>query len=220
MKRFMLALLILTPGIAEAQAERLYVGIGAGSHVEDADSVSGIAPAAGVVAGVRLSPRWGIEAEVSRPAHAFAREYTGIGQTFAGPGASQAEIEHLGVLERFRNERTVRHTISVGAVFHPAARGRFHPRVFMGLTNHHASERSIITVLRLPDGVDPERLRNVRSSAETHTRHFGGLTVGGGLGIKLARRFSIAPELRYDYGSIGDEINNTLRTSLRAVWTF
>jgi len=28
------------------------------------------------------------------------------------------------------------------------------------------------------------------------------------------------PDLRFDYGSIGDEINNALRSSVRVLWRF
>jgi len=30
----------------------------------------------------------------------------------------------------------------------------------------------------------------------------------------------VAPDVRYDYGSIGDEINNALRTTVRVGWRF
>jgi hypothetical protein len=220
MRRLVLAVLILTPVIAEGQTERAYVGASLGSHIEDADRVTGISPAVSVVTGFRFSSRWGIEAEVSKPTEIFTREYSGVSQSFAGPGASQDERERLGVLESFRTERTVRHTISIGAVYRMAVRGRVHPRLFMGLTNHNVGERSINTILRLPKRVDPERLRNVRGSIRTGTRQLGGLSFGAGVAVAITPHLSIAPELRYDYGSIGDEINNVLRTSVRAVWSF
>lgn len=88
------------------------------------------------------------------------------------------------------------------------------------MTNHNVRERFINTILRLPAAVDPERLRGVRGSDQTHTRNLGGPCVGAGLVIAVSRRLSMAPEVRYDYGSIGDEINNTVRASLRTVWSF
>jgi hypothetical protein len=219
MKRLML-LALLAPAVAEAQTGRAYLGAVVGAHSEDADHVTGRAPSVGVVAGVRLSSSWGIEVEMGKPTHAFTREYTGFGQTFAAPGSSRVEIERLGVFESFRTERTVRTTISVGAVYQPRVHPRIQPRLFMGMANHHVRERFLSTILRLPEGVDPERLRNVRGTDQTNTRHLGGISVGGGLGVALTRHVSIVPEVRYDYGSIGDEINNVWRTSIRTVWSF
>ena len=51
-------------------------------------------------------------------------------------------------------------------------------------------------------------------------RELGGLTIGGSVGFAVTRHLSVAPDLRYDCGSIGDEINGTLRTSVRVLWSF
>jgi hypothetical protein len=161
-----------------------------------------------------------VEIEAGRPTQIFAREYTAFGTTFAPPGSSLAEIERLGVLERFRKERDVRATVSVGAVFQPRVDPRWHPRLFMGVTNHHVRERFATTILRLPDGVDADKLRSVRPMDERHTRNLGGPSFGGGVGVVVTEHLSIAPEVRYDYGSIGDEINNTFRASVRTFWWF
>lgn len=220
MTRLAILMVLLTPALVEAQTGRFSLGAVLGSHAEDADNVTGRAPSVGMVAGVRLSSSWGVEVEVGKPTHAFTREYAGFGQTFAATGSSLAEKEQFGVFESFRTERTVLTTVSVGAVYQPRVHPRVQPRLFMGMANHHVRERFINTILRLPEGVDPERLRNVRGSDQTNTRHLGGLSFGGGLGIAVTRRFSIVPEVRYDYGSIGDEINNVWRTSVRTVWTF
>jgi hypothetical protein len=36
----------------------------------------------------------------------------------------------------------------------------------------------------------------------------------------LTERLVIMPGLRYDYGSIGDEINNAFRAGVRVLWRF
>ena len=58
------------------------------------------------------------------------------------------------------------------------------------------------------------------AAPRSSTRNIGGPTIGANLAIALTPQLSIVPDVRYDYGSIGDEINNTLRTSVRMQWRF
>ena len=62
--------------------------------------------------------------------------------------------------------------------------------------------------------------RPCRRPTETSTRNVGGLTVGVNLRVMITRHLGLVPDLRYDYGSIGDEKENTLRPSVRVLWRF
>ena len=221
-----LAITALMAGPAAAQAVepgRFYVGGVFGSHAESADFVDGRTTAVGVVGGVRLTRSWGIEVEADRPAEMFTNNSTAIGIAFPPTETSPlspADFERYGVLQRFTRERTVVSALSVGAVYQPRVHPRWQPRLFMGVFNNRMRERFATEVLRVPPEVDPVRAATVGTTDQRHTRNVGGLSVGGGVGFAVTQHLSIAPEVRYDYGSIGDEINNALRTSARMTWTF
>jgi hypothetical protein len=38
--------------------------------------------------------------------------------------------------------------------------------------------------------------------------------------VMITHRIGIVPDLRYDYGSIGDVTENSLRPSVRVLWRF
>lgn len=215
---------VLLAGPAAAQTGRVYVGGVFGAHSERADHVKGHTAAVGVVGGVRLTRSWGIEVEVGRPMETLARESTAVGIAFPPANValplSSTDQERYGVLERFTRERTVRSTVAVGAVYQPRVHPRWQPRLFMGVYNSSVSDRFATQILRLPTQVDPVQLARVTPTDQRHTRNLGGLSLGAGLGFAVTPHLSIAPEFRYDYGSIGDEINNALRSSVRAVWSF
>jgi hypothetical protein len=215
-----LALAALFPAGSFAQTpSSFYVGGSVGAFSVSADNVDGRAPAAGVVGGIAVRPWLDIEAEFLMPTGDFTTSYTGISQTFAPPGSSLAEIERLGVVTRFDRSRHVDATISVLAVFHPRVTGRITPAFMAGVTNHRVQDRAIYTPVSVPDSVGPDdRLRRVQE--EHGTRNIGGPTIGASLRIAITQRLAVVPDLRYDYGSIGDEINNTLRSSVRFLWSF
>ena len=185
----------------------------------DSDHVLGTAPGIGVAGGVRLTSRLHAEVELVRPAGTFFREYTGTSISFAGPGASREEIERLAVVTRFSYERRVLHTVSGGVVFHARARGRWTPLFYAGVTNQHVVNVSRTVPVQLPEGVDPVKLARVVPTEERHVRNLGALTGGAGVSLALTPRLSIVPDLRIDYGSIGDEIENAIRPSIRLTWS-
>jgi len=199
---------------------RPYLGVHVGAHHEGADRVTGTTAAVGVVAGVRLKPALGVEIDVARPGGELSREYTGPSVSFADPGASREEIQRLGVVTRFINARQVLATVSAGVVCYLPATRRWRPGLFLGATNHRVRERSEHVPVSIPEGIDPERVRRALVDEAPLIRNLGGLTVGGSVGFAATPRLIIAPDVRYDYGSIGDEINNVLRTSLRVLWSF
>jgi hypothetical protein len=191
-----------------------------GAYRVDSDHVLGTAPGIGVAGGVRLTSRFHAEIELVRPAGTFFREYTGTSVSFAGPGASRAEIERLGVVTTFSYERRILHTVSGGIVFHARARGRWTPLFYAGVANQHVVNVSRRVPVRLPEGVDPVKLARVVPEEERHVRNLGALTGGVGVSLALTRRLSVMPDLRIDYGSIGDEIENAIRPSIRFTWSF
>jgi hypothetical protein len=202
------------------QAGRPYLGLTVGTHVQRSDEVDGSSAAAGVVAGIPLSARWTLEVDAGRPATTFARDRSGKSQSFAPAGSTFEEFERLAVTERFYYQRQITSSISVGAVFQQPLHRRLTLRLFLGVTNHHARERLRTSIVAMPEGVDPERLSRLGSTDQVYSRNIGGPTLGAGVSIALTRHLAIAPDIRYDYGSIGDEINNAWRTSLRTIWTF
>lgn len=201
---------------ADAQS-RAYAGVVAGPYYTDADHVSGTLIASGVTAGVSVLPWLDVEVDLLRPAGELTREYTGPSISFAGAGAARDQF----VVTRFINERRASMVFSVGASFHPRVPiRRMTPRLFVGIANHRVRDRTVLEHLSLPPGVTIEQVNRALPPADWRTRSLGGLAIGGSLAVEVTPHLSIAPDVRYDYGSIGDEINNALRTSVRALWRF
>jgi len=207
-----------TPASAQTRL-RPYAGGSISNFSVSADDVDGRSVAAGLFGGVALSKYVDAEAELVLPADPFTRSYTGISESFAPPGSSRAEIERLGVVTRFDKDREVNALLSAVVIIHPPADTRWTPGFIVGVANQHVRDRTIYTPVTIPEGVDPQH-PSVVGHTEVHSRNLGGLTVGANLAIALTPRLSIVPDVRYDYGSIGDEINNALRTSVRMLWRF
>ena len=202
---------------ADAQTGgRLYAGVLTGPYSTDADPVNGNLTSVGVTGGVRLLPWLDVEVDLLRPNGMLTREYTGQSISFTGPG-----VPEQFVLTRFVNERRAHFVLSAGVAFHPAVPiRRLTPRVFVGIVNHRVRDRRRPEHLYLPPDVTLEQVNRAMPPEDWRTRHLGGPTVGGSLAFAITPHLSIAPDVRYDYGSIGDEINNMLRTSIRVLWTF
>jgi len=184
-----------------------------------ADEVSGNSIAGGFFGGVALSRYVDVEFEVVLPADTFTRSYTGLSVSFAPPGAPGAEIERLGVITRFDKARDVSASLSGVLVIHPPLGQRLTPGFIVGVSNQRVRDQTVYTPVSIPDGVDPQHPAVV-GRTESSTRNIGGPTIGANLAIAVTPQFFIVPDVRYDYGSIGDEINNALRTSVRMVWRF
>jgi hypothetical protein len=207
-----------TPATAQTGL-RPYVGGSVGSFSVSADEVDGGSATGGLVGGVAISKYVDVEFEAVFPADTFTRSYTGMSVSFAPPGASRAEIERLGVITRVDKEREVTASVSAVVIIHPPPGTRLTPGVIIGVTNQRASDGTIYTPISIPEGVDPQHPA-VAGRTESSSRNIGGPTIGANLAIALTPHLSIVPDVRYDYGSIGDEINNTLRTSVRMQWRF
>jgi hypothetical protein len=202
-------------------ASRLSVGVSAGSAIAHADAVTGSQPAVGGVLFVRVSPLLTLEAEVLRPTGALRRQYTGESISFAtDPNLSPDELRRTFVISEFTTERRTDVVVSGGIAIHPRQSARIQPRLFVGVTNHSVAERRTLRHLHLPPGVTLEQVNRAMAPDERSRRQLGGLTVGASVAVRVSPRLAIVPDLRFDYGSIGDEINNWLRPSLRVMWTF
>jgi hypothetical protein len=215
-----IVMLLVVPATAVAQPQRGFIGPLVQWYTVRADDVDGTLPEAGIGIALAVNEVLDFEAEVAKPAGTLRRQYSGIGMSFAGPGASRDEIERLGVLTQFTNEREVSSVVSFGATFHPRrSTARVQPRFFTGVTTHFVHDRRRLDFLSWPPTVTIEELRRMQPESEGR-RAIGSLTLGGGAAIDLTRTLVVLPELRYDYGSIGDELNNVLRTGIRLVWRF
>jgi len=207
-------------GAAAQTGGRFYAGTAIGSYHVSADASSGTSAAASVVGGFAVAPWCDIEVDVALPTSPFTRTYGGdaLSMSFAPSGSSREEIEKFGIWLRYDQRRDVTASISTVAIFHPST-GRVKPGFIVGITNQRLRDRTDYTPTKVGPLVDPSHLF-ASPHAETSSHTEGALTVGGNLTIALNRHLSVVPDLRYDYGSIGDEINNALRTSVRLLWRF
>lgn len=202
---------------ANAQTlSRVYAGALVGGYSTDADHVDGSVPSVGVTSGMQVQPWLDIEVDVTCPEGLLTREYTGRSMSFTGPGPPEQFV-----LTRFIKERRIASVISAGVVLHPSLPiRRLTPRVFAGVVNHRLRDRTVLEHLYLPPGVTLEQVNRAAPGDNWRTRNIGGPTFGGSLAIEITRHLTVAPDVRYDYRSIGDEINNMLRTSIHVLWNF
>jgi hypothetical protein len=198
---------------------RPYAGGSVGSFSVSADEAEGRSASGGLFTGVALAKYVDVEFDLVFPASSFTRTYTGASVSFAPAGASPAEHDRLSVITRFDKEREVSASISAVVIIHPTAVQRVTPGLIVGLTSQRARDRTVYTPISIPEGINPEHPAVV-GRTESSARNIGGPTIGGQLAIAVTPRLSIVPDVRYDYGSIGDEINNTLRVSARVQWRF
>ncbi len=215
-----IVVLVLVPASAMAQPQRGFIGPVVQWYTVRSDHVNGTLPEAGVGGALSVNRFLDFEAEVAKPAGTLRDQYSGISVSFAGQGASREEIERLGVLTQFTNERVVSSVVSFGVTFHPRrSTARVQPRLFTGVTTHFVRDRTRRDFLSWPPTVTIDELRRMQPESESR-RAIGSLTLGGGAAIDLTRTLVVIPELRYDYGSIGDELNDALRAGVRLVWRF
>jgi hypothetical protein len=213
-------IVVFTTPAAAQNPERLYAGVTVGSNYTSADDVDAAAVGAfGGTIGFKLSPAVSVQFDLTRGFGELTRQYEGIGVSFAAPDASREEIERLGVYQRFDRDWKPKVGWSAVVVFSDPRPGRARAAVFAGVSDTHFRERYSITTLRVPDGVDPNS-RSIQPSHEIHNTHRGGPTVGAMVAIAVSHQVSIAPEIRYTYGSIGDEIYNVFSTGIRTLWRF
>ena len=210
------------PTAAAQGGSRFYTGATVGALSVSADDVDGTSPSAGVLFGVGVLPWLDVEAELARPSDPFTRSYGGtdvLSMSFAPAGSTRDERERAGIWLRYDKRREVALSVSTTAVFRPSVRGRVVPGFIIGVTNHTVRNRTDYTPVRV--GPDVDRSHTYASPhAETSTRNVGGLTFGANVMVMITRHLGLVPDVRYDYGSIGDVKENTLRSSVRVLWRF
>ena len=229
LNHFQAAILIavaLVLGALESAAQPARRGILVGpvveSYIVSADDVEGAMPGAGVGIAIPVNALLDFEAELVRPIGVVRREYSGYGYSFAPQGStSLEEFERYGVFLRYTNERRIDSVLSFGATFHPrVSSSRFQPRLFAGVTTHFASERHLLEPLHWSPLLTAEQRRQIRTEDNRSRRALGSLTLGVSLAYAMTSHLVVMPDLRYDYGSIGDEINNTGRLGVRVLYRF
>ena len=217
---FLLCWSALVANASAQTASRISIAAVAGSLSVDADQTEGTRPTAGAVIGVRLRPWADLEAEAGLAPGVVTRTFSGPLIAFGPPSPSFEDFESRAVIARTTQRRETRALFSIGVRLHPSAPARVRPHVFTGLTGYYVRDTRLIEILRLPPGVTQQDVDRALPVEAPSTRNVGGITVGGGVEIAITRRLSLMPDVRYDYGSFGDEINNTLRTTLRVAWRF
>jgi hypothetical protein len=211
--------LAASPSPADAQALRPYIGGAFGSFSVSADEVDGRSASSGLVAGISITDWADVELEWVVPANVFVRSRTAPLVSFAPPGSSRDEIERLAVVSQIDHRHEVTSNVSAVVIFRAPLRYRVRPGVLAGVTNQRATTSTAIVPVSIPEGVNPLD-PNVVAREDRATRNFGAITFGGNVSIALTRHLDVVPDVRYDYGSIGDEIHNTFRTSVRLLWRF
>jgi hypothetical protein len=210
------------PTAAAAQGtSRFYAGATLGSIRVSADDVDGTSASAGAIVGIVALPWLDVEAEFSKPSDPFTRSYGGdvLSIAFGTPGASREELERASIWLRYDKRRDIDLTFSTVAIFRPPVRGRVVPGAIVGITNHRVQHRTDYTPVRIGPDVDPSNMY-ARAHAEAGTRNIGALTFGVNFAVMITSRLGVVPDLRYDYGSIGDVKENSLRPSVRVLWRF
>ena len=215
------ALLCCAAAAVEAQpAGRLYAGAAIGAFRVSADEVDGSSAAGSILGGFAAAPWLDVEVDVAFPTSPFTRTYGGdaLSLSLASQGASREEIERFGIWLRYDKRREVTASISTVAIFH-ASRGTVTPGFIVGVTNQRVRDRTDYLPVRVGPAVDPAH-PYASPRAETSSRTEGAVTLGANVAIAVTRHLFVVPDLRFDYGSIGDEINNALRSSVRVLWRF
>jgi hypothetical protein len=205
--------------VARAQDDsRISFAAGAGSLTIKADHAEGTRSLAAAGVGVRLTPWADLEGEVGWVPGAVTHTFSGPLIAFGPPATSVADFESRAVIARTTQRRETRALFSLGVRLHPSAPALVRPYAVVGLTGHAVRDTRQIEILRLPPGVAREDVDRALPAEAAWTRNVGGITVGGGVEIAVTRRLSLLPDVRYVYGSFGDEINNALRTTVHVAW--
>jgi hypothetical protein len=215
-----LALAVGVAPSASAQSRfRPYAGASFGSFNLDTDDVDGRSASTGLLAGVTVSRLVDVELDAVFPTGSFTRQFTGILVSFAPQGATREEIERFGVVSESEWRRDIRAVVSAVAIIHPVTTGRVVPGLVAGVTFRRTRSTFQSTPLVIPASVDPQH-PSVRARTERATNTESTPTIGGQVSIRVTPRVHLVPDVRYDYGSLGDEINNALRASVRAIVRF
>jgi hypothetical protein len=207
--------------VSAQDSSRFYAGGTLSASRVTADEVKGSTPTGGFIVGVRLTPSFSVEADVSRAFHKIQRSYEGTSESFAPPGSSYDEIVRQAVHRRWDIEWKPTLNFAALAVWRSTSTSRVGAAVYGGVTlaRYREETRTVVTALPAVLPVPPDS-PSLLPTEQIGTRNRGGLTGGLMIPIRIAGSLSVAPELRVVYGSIGDEKHNLLRGGVRVLWGF
>jgi hypothetical protein len=221
MNRLMLAALMVAAGAgpAAAQSSRLYGGGGGGVH-NGALNVGTVSTVGGLV-GVRMTNAWSVEFEMDHGSDR-AKDSLFEGLLWAqgvGPETpTPEELERNGVFGRSVWRHSAGRGYSAQVVWKTRDPGRVNSAVFGGFSVRNYDSRHAVTITSLGPGVTG--FQGPTSRVTTDTRTAGGLMAGVMIPIRIASRVTVAPELRFTRGLIGDEPFNAVRLGTRLMWGF
>jgi hypothetical protein len=219
---FAVAAVLCSTAASGQPASRWYVGGSASALRVSAEEVNaGGTAAVGASIGLRLTPVFSVEFEANQGIGELSRVYSGKFVSFAGPTASREEIERLAVTLQSDSRWRPRFGWSVLAMWRSTNPGRAGVALVAGVTSTLYDTRTTLDVLDIPAGVDRTEAELHRMMPDSHgSRTRGGLTGGLLIPIAVTRHLNVAPEVRFTYGSFGDEIYTVLRTGARLTWNF
>jgi hypothetical protein len=223
-------LLIGLPPAASAQTPRFEVGpVARADRVSVEAGLQQVMPVLGASAAWHFTKVWALEGEITQAGGGeFSRSYEGISVSYAPPGATLAEIESLGVRERWRNGYRPGTGGSIAMTARGNLGGPVSVKVRLGMSARSYEESSAHAVLQIPDGIDPARVSanlfggQGLSGSQTTTTQRGGLLMGIEMPVRVTRRIALAPDLRYVYGGpaqIGSK-HREVSLGVRAGWSF
>lgn len=206
----MLMLMLVCAGEARAQQPpRVEVGpLVRVDHVRVEGDLAGPMTTAGVGMSVRVTKSVSLETEVTRASGPLERSDTG---TFVG---------FDGVFPTAR--RDLRYEPGWGAGGAVAWRGALSPRVHLGvklgLAGRRFVEASTYTILTMPPGLDPDRVRAAFIDEQNSTSR-GGIWLGVDAPVRITPRLRLIPEARYVHGprQVGNA-HHEWSLGVRGVW--
>jgi len=219
---WLIALMVATASIAEAQP-RVYVGgLAAADGGARGNIPGGALPSAGAVFGVWLSKGWALEVEAER---AFRTTTAGSGEAVLiafppSPNPTYDEIQRYGIRTRDERSQSAGAGWSAHAVWRTRDPGRVNIGVLGGVSTRMFTTRLVRTttfvspLLNLPPGY---RLPDERSARRMVA---GGLDGGLLVLVRITGPLTIAPELRVTSGLITNDRYTVVRTGIRALWSF
>jgi hypothetical protein len=224
MRQLTLVIAVVALGVvpAAAQSSRIYGAGVAGVH-SGALSVGTVSTIGGL-AGIRMTDAWSIEFEMDKgSAGSGDLVFEGLlSAQVSGPGQpTPEELAHNGIFGRSVWRHSSGRGYSARVVWKTRKPGRVNAAVFGGVSARHYDSRHAVTITSIGPGVTyPAGRTATTSSVTSRTRTAGGLIGGIMVPIRIASGVTVAPELRFITGLIGDDPYRTVHLGTRLMWGF
>jgi len=201
---FLLLASIFAGPNAQAQTTRFQVGpVARIENIGFEGGANGNATVTGLAATVMLTDHFGIDGDLTSASSGITRSYEGTFISYAQRDASREEIERMGVVAR----RDLRYVPGLGGSLALTARAKASNRVALGFRIGVAARRYVetsdITILRVPEGIDP-RLPEQILRDERREAIRSGLLFGVDAPLRVTRRINVAQEFRAVLGGSPD----------------